>query len=422
MRGLPVVALALAWLLSSCSFPLRTARQELVLGAVYPLTGPQGDGGREELAGVKTAVDILNRQGGVQDRQVRLVVKDAPTAAAGVAAVDELVAKERVPAILGSYSSVVAVAASAEASRLRTIWWETGAVADDVTMPPSGQAPPYVFRTVATGSNLGRTSAQFTSEVLLPHWGIAPHEARVVLLYEGDVYGRSVAAGARDEAKRRGITHVVEIPYDAGHVDPQAIAREVREQRPDFLWDSSYLADGIALWRAIAGSGVQLKGAIGTSSAFCMPEFGAALGPEATGLFASDKPDGTINDAALSADAKATLKLAEETYSKAERKQIGISGLAGFVGAWALLHDVAPSAKALTPDGLRDAAMAVDMPAGAEVNGAGLRFGPPGSPDAGQNQRAAGVVWQWQDGAEKVVFPAGYETAPPRLIQVPVAR
>src|SRR5579859_7990730 len=199
MRRWPPLAFAIAWLLSSCSFPIGAARQELVLGAVYPLTGPQGDGGREELAGVKTAVGMLNRRGGVQGRQIRLVVKDAPTANAGVAAVDDLVAKEHVPAILGSYSSVVAVAASAEASRLGTIWWETGAVADDVT----GRHLPYVFRTVAAGSSLGRMSARFTDQVLLPADHIAATQARVVLVYEQDVYGRSVAQGALAEAQRR---------------------------------------------------------------------------------------------------------------------------------------------------------------------------------------------------------------------------
>ena len=418
-RSLLLALLATVWLCCSCAGPrlpiAMAQRPPLVLGAVYPLSGPQGAGGKEELAGVQTAVALLNAAGGIGGRRVTLVVKDAPDAAAGVAAVDDLAQHEHVPAILGSYSSVIAVAASAEANRLRTIWWETGAVADDVTT----RHLPYVFRTVATGSTLGRMSARFTQEVLLPAWHATPAGTRVVVVYERDVYGQSVAAGAVDEAKARGLDVVDQIPYDAGNVDPGAIARRLVADRADVLWDASYLDDGLAIWRAIVASGLHLKGAIGTSSAFCLPAFGQQLGPLATGLFASDKPDGTINAAALDPAARTLLARAQAAYRQREGQAMGISALAGFVGAWALLHDVVPTAKATTAEGIRAAALAVDLPYGSEANGAGLRFAPPEAADGGQNERAASVVWQWQRGNETVVYPAPYRDSAPLIAEVP---
>ncbi|HEY8745923.1 MAG TPA: ABC transporter substrate-binding protein [Chloroflexota bacterium] len=397
--------------------PVTSASRQapLLLGAVYPLSGPQGAGGRDELGGVQTALALINAAGGVDGRPVQLQIKDAPDPQAGVAAVDSLVQQDHVPAILGGYSSVISVAASAEANRLHTIWWETGAVADAVT----ARALPYVFRTVAAGSNLGRTSAQFTLDTLLPAWHIAPQQARIALVYENDSYGSSVAAGAEAAASAAGLPIVARIAYDVANVDPAAIARTVSAAQPDVLWDASYLNDGIAIWRAIAGSGLRLKGAVGTSSAFCMPAFGQALGPLATGLFASDKADATVNPAALTPATRVVLAQATAWYATHLHGSMDLSAITGFVGAWALLHDVVPQTSSWSADAVRSAALAVNLPAGSEVNGAGLRFAPLATADAGQNERAANVVWQWQPQGQVVVYPQPYATTKPLIAEVP---
>ena len=94
-----------------------------------------------------------------------------------------------------------------------------------------------------------------------------------------------------------------------------------------------------------------------------------------------------------------------------------IPGVAGFVGGWVLFHDVLPSVHGqVTSDRVRDAAYALDVPAGTEINGGGAKFSPPGNPDAGQNLRTAAVVGQWQAVDEmKVVFPAPFAQASAKL-------
>ena len=126
-----------------------------MLGAIYPLSGPQAPGGQEELAGVQTALQLAQL-----GRPVQLKIVDATTPEAASAAVDKLVTQDHVPAILGTYGSTLSAAASARAEQLKTIYWETGAVADPITAQRS-----YVFRTVATGSSLGRMAVTFTPSV-----------------------------------------------------------------------------------------------------------------------------------------------------------------------------------------------------------------------------------------------------------------
>jgi branched-chain amino acid transport system substrate-binding protein len=365
----------------------------IVLGAVYPLSGPQAPGGKAELAGVQAALRVAHGN-------VRLQVIDATTPEAASAAVDTLVDQYHVPAIVGTYGSTLSAAAAARAEERKTVYWETGAVADPITAQRQ-----YVFRTVATGSSLGRMAVTFTHDVLVPRFGVTAPRAVVVRV--DDIYGRSVGGGEQDLARTMGIDVVDVIEYDPHAYDPRVIAARIAQDRPDFLWDVSYLYDGVAIWQAVTRSGVSLKGAIGTSSAFCMPAFGELLGSDAIGVYAADKPDANISAAALSPAGQSLLAQAKAAYGS---QPMDIPGVAGFVGGWTLFHYVLPEVRgAVTAESIRAAALNVDVPVGDSINGGGVKFGGAGSLDEGQNTRAAAVVGQWQAvGVMRIVYPPAY--------------
>ena len=380
----------------------------LELGAIYPLTGPQGPGGREELAGVQAALQLAQASG-VLGRPVHLRVIDAVTPAAASAAVDRLVTQDHVPAILGTYGSTLSAAASARAEQLHTIYWETGAVADPITSQRR-----YVFRTVATGSSLGRMAVTFTHDVLMPASGLK--SPQVVVVQVDDVYGHSVGGGEVDLARSLGIDVVDVITYNPNAFDPNTVAERIASDNASFLWDVSYLDDGVAIWQAIVARHVPLLATVGTSSAFCMPDFGIRLGAAALGVYAADKPDASISLAALSPAGADLLARARAAYARNNHTTaMSIPAVAGFVGAWTLFHDVLATMSApITPDSIRAAALAVDVPVGDSINGGGVRFGHDGALDEGQNTLAAAVVGQWQ-GIEnmKIVYPPAYATAKP---------
>jgi len=411
MRRVVLFALIVLVVAAACSgSQAAPSSNELVLGAIYPLSGPQAAGGKEELAGVRAAL-ALARTSGALKTPVRLDVVDATTPQAAAAAVDHLVRDDHVPAILGTYGSTLSAAASARAEELKTVYWETGAVADPITAQRR-----YVFRTVATGSALGRMAVNFTHEVLLPAYNLqAP---RVVVIQVNDVYGRSVGGGEQTLAARLGMSVVDVIEYDPHAYDAAVIAARVASDHPDFLWDVSYLDDGVAIWQSLLRQHVTVKAAVGTSSAFCMPDFSKRLGADAIGVYAADKPDADISDAALSPAGLALLQQARSIYARANGgASMSIPAVAGFVGGWTLFHDVLGGMTGMpTSDSIRVAALAVDVPVGDSINGGGVRFGGAGTLDEGQNTRAAAVVGQWQAvGVMKVVYPAAYAMGSPKL-------
>ena len=369
------------------------SNHETVLGAIYPLSGPQAPGGKQELAGVQAALRVSGAN-------VRLQVIDATTPEEASAAVDRLVRDYHVPAILGTYGSTLSASASARAEELKTVYWETGAVADPITVHRH-----YVFRTVATGSALGRMAVMFTHDVLLTGSNLTAPRAAIIRV--DDIYGGSVGGGEQELAKSMGINVVDVIEYSPNAFDANVIAARLAQDRPDFLWDVSYLDDGVAIWNAVLRSRLTLKGAIGTSSAFCMPEFSRRLGAGSVGVYAADKPDADVSQAALSASGRALLARAKAAYTG---DSMDIPAVAGFVGGWTLFHDVLPNAGgSISAESIRTAAVKVDVRVGDSINGGGVKFAGPGALDEGQNVRAAAVVGRWQAvGVMKIVYPPAY--------------
>src|SRR5437588_11055314 len=91
-RAFPSILVAAA-IAAGSMYPagrLHASSSPLRIGALYPLSGPQAEGGKDEFHGVQTAARLINARGGVHGRPVQFVVRDAPSADAGPAAVDAL--------------------------------------------------------------------------------------------------------------------------------------------------------------------------------------------------------------------------------------------------------------------------------------------------------------------------------------------
>src|ERR1700680_4339471 len=101
----------------ACGQAVQSQSHELVLGAIYPLTGPQAAGGKEELAGVQAALQLARTTGALKV-PIRLQVVDAGTPQQASGAVGRLVRDYHVPAILGTCGSALSAAASARAEAL----------------------------------------------------------------------------------------------------------------------------------------------------------------------------------------------------------------------------------------------------------------------------------------------------------------
>jgi branched-chain amino acid transport system substrate-binding protein len=407
MRLLRPLALLLALLLvAACTGdPPKPVR----IGAIYPLSGSQGMGGVDEFHGVRVAAELVNADGGVDGRPIVLDQVDVPEADAAPGAIKAL-AGRGVDLVLGSYGSTISSPAAAAAAGHGSLFWETGAVGK-LAGPGGGD---LVFRVAPTGGLLGRGAIRFVADQLAPRLHRKASSLRFAVAAVDDVYGAAVAEGARAELRDRGLKAVADLAYDPRHYDPAKVVRRIAAARPDVLFVVAYLEDGVALRREQVRQHLPLLASIGTSSSYCMPAFGALLGRDAVGLFASDKPDTHgINPTGLAPDARALLDRADAAYRKANGHSMSAAALAGFSGAWALFRYVLPAATSMAPADVAAAARRTRVPAGSLPNGSGLEFAPPGGVDAGANVRAASVIWEWTKvNQRQVTWPPQFATAP----------
>jgi branched-chain amino acid transport system substrate-binding protein len=410
MRRVAAIVAAAALVTPACTASHEPA---LRVGAVYPLSGSQGPGGLEEFRGVEIAVALTNEDGGVGGRPVELVPIDVPGPDAAPDAIEQL-DREGVDIVVGSYGSTISAPAADAAARRGLLFWETGAVGE-MTGRGAGE---LAFRVAPTGAVLGRNAIIFVADRFAPVLDVNPSELRYAVTLVDDAYGRAVAQGALDEIEARGYRLAARLPYDPRRVDMADLVARLARARPDVLFVSAYLEDAVAMRREMVAQGLDLLVGIGTSSSYCMPQFGTELGPDAVGLFASDKPDGgALNETGLTASGRTLLERARDAYRDRFDEPMSAAALAGFSAAWALLDEVAPRAAAFTPSAIATAANEIDLPIGSLPNGSGLRFGQTGSATAGANLLASSIIWQWQAPGEHVaVWPARYATSPPLAI------
>ena len=387
----------------------------LTLGAIYPVSGLQGPGGLEEADGVRLAVELANERGGVQGRPVRLELLDVDRGDAAPRALETL-RNRGVDVVLGTYGSTISAPAAAAARRSGMVLWETGAVGLIGTDAGAGES---FFRLAPMGASLGRAAVAFVRDQLASSIGTTG-PLRYAVAYVDDAYGRSVGLGAAEEARSSGQELVGTFPYSLRGLDAEALVRQIGETRPDVLFVSAYLEDGIALRRAQVSQGLGLKASIGTSSSYCMPSFAHALGPAAVGLFASDKPDGReVRLDALQPEAQKVLSWGRERYRELHGVDMTPAALSGFANAWALVGHVLPASSGVDAGAVAEAARTLKLAGGTLPNGAGLDLAGPGVDDAGENRRATSVIWQWLDAStQAVVWPPAFATRPLQAIPI----
>lgn len=93
----------------SLAAPARAADQ-VVLGAVLPLTGSSATVGEDQRRGIELAVEYINSKGGVLGKPLKVIVEDSGgRAPSAIDAATKLASVDKVPVIIGEYSSGITI-------------------------------------------------------------------------------------------------------------------------------------------------------------------------------------------------------------------------------------------------------------------------------------------------------------------------
>lgn len=370
------------------------------IGTILPLTGPQAKNGIKNFDGIKIATDMINETGGVLGKKVVLVSADASEPQAAASEANRLITNEKLTVIVGTQSSSLAMAATVVAEQNKVFYLENEGVSSQIT----GRGFKYVFRTTFSGDMMANQMVDYAVQVLAPKLNKDAKSLRMAIIHEDGGFGTSTGTALQKHAKALGLNIVAVETYSAKTADLSGLVLKLKQSKPDVLLTAQYINDSILFHRQSAELRFSVP-VIGTTAGQGTPDFYSALTQEAEGILAGGIPS-EISIDRLGAEQKADAGEFVKRYQASHNGEYpSPTAFVGFAGAWILYKHIMPKAGGLDPEKLREAALALDVPPGKGVLNWGVKFSPPGAPDAGQNVYAAAGISQWQDGKLRLVFP-----------------
>ena len=234
------------------------AQTPLKIGIINCATGTQAPIGEYMSNGYKIAVEDLAKKG----IKVELVIEDdTGKPQVSMSAMEKLVTRDRVVAVVGPYSSACANAVSKLAEKYKVPLLVPVASKEDITR----QNQKYVFRLSATTEDYASILISMAQKLGKPK--------TMAILNENTDFGTSGAKSAKAYAAAVGIQVVVEEAYASGSPDYRSTLAKIKGFKPDLVFMVSYVADGILLMRQAREVGLEPQAFLGAGAGFASSEF-----------------------------------------------------------------------------------------------------------------------------------------------------
>ena len=389
-----------SFILGGLSFQLSSAsaREEITVGVILPLSGPLAATGRTCKQALDLATKEVNREGGIKSlggAQIKLVYTDSRgDPKIGRSEAERLILKENVSVILGSFQSSVTMTSTQVAERYKVPYLTIIAVADSIT----DRGFKYVFRLNEKASWVSRDIIRFFAEM----GKLTGKPIKTLgLLYENTEYGQSTAKSWKEYAKEYGFQVQLDEPYPHQTTDVTPVILKFKNANPDAVLTVSYISDQILITKTLAENKWRPKVFFAAGGSETQPEFLKAVG---------DLAEHHFNIIAYSPDLllmKPWAKKMVEEYEKEYGEQFPGDASTSYVTLY-VLADALERAGSKDREKIREALAKTSITSGRALllPYQKIEFGPDG-----QNPHVRLLVCQYQNGKLRIVYPP--DTVPP---------
>ena len=362
----------------------------ITLGAAVSITGQYATNGKNTKDGYDLAVKVINDKGGIQvaGKTYKLAIKyydDESTPARGAQLVERLISQDDIKFLLGPYSSGLTKAIAPVTEKYQVPMIEANGADRDLFT----QGYKYTFAVLSTSDQYVSSAIDLLGE-LTKAAGKDPARLKVAIAIENDPFSKDVRSGVIDDAKRWGMSVVIDDKLPPDFADMSATLTKVKALKPDLLVVSGHTKGVILGVRQVSEQKVDVPMLTAThcDSAEIIKKFGKA----AEYWLCGSQWDATLTyQDALFGKASDFATLFKQTYNYDAPYQSAESAAAVEVFA-----DAIRRASSLDPAKVRDAIAATDM----ETFYGYVKF------DAtGKNTAKPMVLYQVQNGEYKVVAP-----------------
>lgn len=232
------------------------------IGVNLELSGAVASYGSSEADAIDLAVEEINKDGGIDGKQIELIkVDNKSDAAEATSAAIKLTNQDKVVAIIGAATSGNSVAQVQIATDTKTPMISPSGTSTTVTVSEKGEVNPFTFRTAFIDPFQGTVAANFAANEL---------KVKNVAVYADNAsdYAKGLAESFIKDFEAAGGTIVAEESYVAKDTDFRSTLTRIKASNPDFIFIPGYYEEvGLIVKQARElGITVPLMGADGWDS------------------------------------------------------------------------------------------------------------------------------------------------------------
>jgi branched-chain amino acid transport system substrate-binding protein len=385
--------------------------KEVVIGVLYPMTGPVAQIGIDSVNALKVALDIINNDVNINvplgkgvglpnlsGAKVRIVVVDHQGKPdIGLAEAERLITQEKVHALFGAYFSSVTNTASQVAERMGIPF--VNAESSSPALTERGFK--WFFRTGPHDGHFSLAMFDFMRDFEKKR-GVKFKS--VAILNEDTQFGADSAKVQEELAKKYGYEVVAKIPFRTGTTSLDAEIGRLKTANADVVLPSLYTSDAILLTRTARNLDYNPKAIIAQNAGYTDPRFVTEMGKEA---------EGAITRAPFAMDLaakKPLIPVINDMFKKLsggrDMSDVPARVLTGFL----TLADAINRAGSTDPGAIQKALRETNIPADQLIMmpWTGVKFD-----EKGQNNGVRAILQQLQGGSYHTIYPFELATKEP---------
>jgi branched-chain amino acid transport system substrate-binding protein len=255
--------------------------EDLSIAVIGPMTGQLANIGDQFKQGAQAAAAAINEKGGVNGRQIKLVIEDDVCDPKQAVSVANRVVAEGIKFVDGHACSGSSIPASAVYAESSVLMMSPASSNPEMTDAAAKNGWPTIMRLYTRDDAQG---------AFIGPWIAEKYKGKnVVVLHDKSAYGQGVADAVRATMNEHGLKEVMYEGINAGEKDYSALVTKMRDLKADVVYFGGYHPEAGLMLRQSSEQGFKFQLIMPDSIA--SPEFWQVAGPAGEGtmfVFPSD--------------------------------------------------------------------------------------------------------------------------------------
>jgi branched-chain amino acid transport system substrate-binding protein len=376
--------------------------KEVVIGVIYPMSGPNAQPGIDNKPVIEVGADVANGAAdlpfpfyqklkgmpGLKGAKLRLIFADHQgKPELGQAEAERMITQEKVHALVGCWNSGVTATASQVAERYGIPFLNPESSSPGLTK----RGLKWFFRTSPHDEHFTIGMFEFFRDFEKKR-GVKIKTAG--LTYDTSLFGADSGKVMKELARKYGVEVVLDLQYKERSTSLSSEIQRLKAANPDVWMPTSYQTDAILFVRGSKELDYNPKMIMAQNAGHMSPDFIQAVGKDA---------EGTLSRAPFSTDLITKRPVASALnalYMKKHNKELYDFPARAFTGFMTLV-DAINRAGSTDPEAIRKALVATNIPGDQLImTWDGVKFD-----ETGQNTHVKAIVIQLQGGKYYTVWP-----------------